>query len=79
MVVLSRSLDRGRVVAELTDPDFDVPTTIAATAGHLHAVNARFGTTDPQPARYDVVRVGWHRPTGRAGGNRGRPRWILRR
>ena len=58
VVVLSRSLDRGRVVAELTDPDFDVPTTIAATAGHLYAVNARFGTTDPQPARYDVVRVG---------------------
>jgi sugar lactone lactonase YvrE len=58
VVALSRSLDRGRVVAELTDPDFDVPTTIAATAGHLYAVNARFGTTDPQPARYDVVRVG---------------------
>jgi hypothetical protein len=58
VVVLSRSLDRGRVVAELTDPDFDVPTTIAATAGHLYAVNARFGTTDPQPARYDIVRVG---------------------
>ena len=58
VVVLSRSLDRGRVVAELTDPDFDVPTTIAATAGHLYAVNARFGATDPQPARYDVVRVG---------------------
>jgi hypothetical protein len=58
VVVLSGSLDRGRVVAELTDPDFDVPTTIAATAGHLCAVNARFGTTDPQPARYEVVGVG---------------------
>jgi sugar lactone lactonase YvrE len=58
VVALSRSLDRGRVVAELTDPDFDVPTTIAATAGRLYAVNARFGTTDPQPARYDIVRVG---------------------
>ena len=42
----------------LTDPDFDVPTTIAFQAGSLWAVNARFGTTDPQPARYDVVRVG---------------------
>jgi sugar lactone lactonase YvrE len=58
VVKLSRSLDRGRVVATLTDPDFDVPTTIAATAGRLYAVNARFGTTDPQPARYDIVRVG---------------------
>jgi sugar lactone lactonase YvrE len=58
VVVLSRSLDRGRVVATITDDDFDVPTTIAFQAGHLYAVNARFGTTDPQPARYDVVRVG---------------------
>jgi sugar lactone lactonase YvrE len=58
VVVLARSLAAGRVVAEITDPDFDVPTTLATTAGHLYAVNARFGTTDPQPARYDIVRVG---------------------
>ena len=58
VVKLSRSLRHGRVVATLTDPDFDVPTTIAFQAGHLYAVNARFGTTDPQPARYDVVKVG---------------------
>jgi sugar lactone lactonase YvrE len=58
VVLLSGSLDQGRVVTELTDPDFDVPTTIAFTAGRLYAVNARFGTTDPQPARYDIVRVG---------------------
>jgi sugar lactone lactonase YvrE len=58
VVVLSRSLDRGRLVTTITDPDFDVPTTIAFQAGHLYAVNARFGTTDPQPARYDIVRVG---------------------
>ena len=58
VVKLSGSLHRGRVVATLTDPDFDVPTTIAFTAGRLYAVNARFGTTDPQPARYDIVRVG---------------------
>ena len=58
VVKLSHSLSRGRVVATLTDPDFDVPTTIAFQAGHLYAVNARFGTTDPQPARYDIVRVG---------------------
>jgi sugar lactone lactonase YvrE len=58
VVKLSGSLERGRVVAELTDPDFDVPTTIAFQAGRLYAVNARFGTTDPQPARYDIVRVG---------------------
>jgi sugar lactone lactonase YvrE len=58
VVQLNGWLSRGRVVAELTDPDFDVPTTITFAAGRLYAVNARFGTTDPQPARYDVVRVG---------------------
>jgi hypothetical protein len=58
VVKLSQSLDRGRLVATLTDDDFDVPTTIAFQAGRLYAVNARFGTTDPQPARYDVVKVG---------------------
>jgi sugar lactone lactonase YvrE len=58
VVALSRSLDSGRVVTTLTDPDLDVPTTIAFQAGRLYAVNARFGTTDPQPARYDIVRVG---------------------
>ena len=58
VVKLSGSLDRGRVVTTITNPDFDVPTTIAFQAGHLYAVNARFGTTDPQPAHYEVVRVG---------------------
>jgi len=57
-VKLSGSLSSGRVVAELTDPDLDVPTTIAFTAGHLYAVNARFGTApDPATARYDIVRI----------------------
>jgi hypothetical protein len=45
-------------VATLTDPDFDVPTTIAFQAGRLYAVNARFGITDPESARYDIVKVG---------------------
>ena len=58
VVKLNGSLTRGRVVAELTDPDFDVPTTITFTAGSLYAVNARFGTPQPDTARYDVVRVG---------------------
>jgi sugar lactone lactonase YvrE len=58
VVKLNRSLDRGRVVTTLTDPDFDVPTTIALQAGRLYAVNARFGNPDPDSARYDIVRVG---------------------
>jgi hypothetical protein len=60
VVKLSGSQSSGRVVAELTDPDLDVPTTITSTAGHLYAVNARFGTADPATARYDIVRVDDH-------------------
>jgi outer membrane protein assembly factor BamB len=56
-IKLSRDLARGAIVRTITDPAFDVPTTIAATRKHLYAVNARFGTTDPQPAKYNVVRV----------------------
>jgi sugar lactone lactonase YvrE len=58
VVKLSRSLDQGRVMATLTDPDFDVPTTIAFQAGRLYAVNARFGNPDPANASYDIVKVG---------------------
>lgn len=57
VVLLSRDLSRGRVVKTITDPAFDVPTTIAATRRHLYAVNARFGIASPQTASYDVVRV----------------------
>ena len=51
-------LNRGRLVTTITDPDFDVPTTIALQDGRLYAVNARFGNPDPASARYDIVRVG---------------------
>jgi outer membrane protein assembly factor BamB len=57
VIRLSRDLARGTIVRTITDPAFDVPTTIAASRKHLYAVNARFGTTDPQPAKYNVVRV----------------------
>jgi outer membrane protein assembly factor BamB len=57
VVVLSRDLSRGRVVKTITDPAFDVPTTIARAGRHLFAVNARFGIASPQTATYDIVRV----------------------
>jgi outer membrane protein assembly factor BamB len=57
VVVLSHDLSHGRVVQTITDPAFDVPTTIAAFDGHLYAVNARFGTPSPETAGYNVVRV----------------------
>ena len=45
------------VVGTLTDPDFDVPTTLAMQGSRLYAVNARFGTQDPPPVEYDIVLV----------------------
>jgi len=57
VVHLKRGLRRGEIKRYLTDSDFDVPTTIAAKAGFLWAVNARF-TTPPTPSTtYEVVRV----------------------
>ena len=51
---VNHSASRARLVATLTDPDFAVPTTIAAYRGSLYAVNARFGL----PAGpFTIVRV----------------------
>jgi hypothetical protein len=57
VVLLSRDLSHGRVVKTITDPAFDVPTTIAAAHRHLFAVNARFGVASPQTQAYNIVRV----------------------
>lgn len=50
VAVLRMSADgrSGRLVAELTDPRFDVPTTVAAYRDRLYLPNARF-TTPPTP------------------------------
>lgn len=48
VVRLDRRLDSGTVSMFLTDPDFDVPTTIDEFGKRLYAVNARF-TTPPTP------------------------------
>jgi sugar lactone lactonase YvrE len=57
VVSLSADLQSGSITREITDSDFDVPTTIASFGPWLYAVNARFGTaTEPDP-RYDVVQV----------------------
>ena len=52
---VSKRFARGRVTDTLKSSDFDVPTTIARHGSKLYAVNARFGTTDPQPAEYWVT------------------------
>lgn len=44
-------------VARLTDPDFDVPTTIAMQGSRLYAVNARFTTPPSATTEHDIVLV----------------------
>jgi hypothetical protein len=57
VIELSLDLSRGTVVDTITDPNFDVPTTIAAFGNAIYAVNARF-TTPPTPETpYNIVRV----------------------
>jgi sugar lactone lactonase YvrE len=47
-VSLNRSGTRGRVVQRVTDPRFDVPTTVAVFGRKLYLPNARF-STPPEP------------------------------
>ena len=44
-------------VDTLTDPDFDVSTTMAAHGSTLYAVNARFSTPATPQTEYDIVLV----------------------
>jgi hypothetical protein len=63
VVKLSHRLLKGKIKRLITDPLFDVPTTIDDVGDLLYAVNARFGTTGPTPpaqAAYNLVRVEKH-------------------
>ena len=57
VVELAPDLGSGTVAGYLTDPDLDVPTTIARFGDSLYAVNARFGVPDPETAEYRVIRL----------------------
>ena len=57
VVRLNRGLTQGAVTREITDSDFDVPTTIDRFGKWLYAVNARFGTASGPNATYKVVQV----------------------
>jgi sugar lactone lactonase YvrE len=55
---LSTDLTKARFVQAITDPDFDVPTTIDQAGERLYVVNARFGTATPADQSYHVVKAG---------------------
>ena len=57
VVRLAPDLLSGRLVTHLTDPGFDVPTTIAEHGNRLYAVNARFGTPVTPDTEYWVTQL----------------------
>lgn len=55
---LAANLRSATLVRRVTNPAFDVPTTVAASDGSLYLPNARFNTVaDPDTAEYTVVRI----------------------
>src|SRR3954454_21612416 len=57
VVKLSRNLERGVIARTITDPRFDVPTTIARSGGRNYVVNAKFTTAPTTLTPYEVVKV----------------------
>ncbi|WP_181958420.1 superoxide dismutase [Nonomuraea deserti] len=56
-IELARDASSGKLVKRLTDPRFDVPTTVAAYGHRLYLPNARFTTTPTPETPYTVVAV----------------------
>jgi sugar lactone lactonase YvrE len=48
---------QGTVTQRITDPRFDVPTTIARFGDRLYLPNARFGVASPETATYNAVAI----------------------
>lgn len=57
VIELAPDLASGTVVGVITNPAFDVPTTIARHGNALYAVNARFSTTPTPTTTYTAIRV----------------------
>ena len=57
VVRLAPNLASGTVTRTITNPNFDVPTTIARHGVRLYAVNARFTTPPSSSTTYSVVQV----------------------
>jgi hypothetical protein len=57
IVELAPDLGSGQVIGAISNPNFDIPTTIAAFGNALYAVNARFSTPPTPSTTYSIVRV----------------------
>ncbi len=57
VVELNSAGTAGKVTEYLTDPRFDVPTTVAAFGNRLYLPNARFGTPSPTTATYNAIAI----------------------
>jgi sugar lactone lactonase YvrE len=57
VITLNRAGTAGTVSRTITDPGFDVPTTVASFGKRLYLPNARFGIANPDTAAYTVVAV----------------------
>ncbi|GIJ59875.1 SMP-30/gluconolactonase/LRE family protein [Virgisporangium aurantiacum] len=57
VIKLNRSGTAGTVSGTITDPGFDVPTTVASFGNRLYLPNARFGIPAPETATFTVVAV----------------------
>jgi sugar lactone lactonase YvrE len=60
VITLNHRGSRGAVVDVLTDPRFDVPTTVAAFGTRLYLPNARFGTEPAPDTPYSAVAIRRH-------------------
>ena len=57
VVELNSRLTSGELIDELTSELFDVPTTMTRFGNRFYLVNARFGTSGPEPADYTMVAI----------------------
>ncbi len=57
VVALDSRVTSGEIVDELTSENFDVPTTMTRFGHRFYLVNARFGTSGPEPAHYSMVAI----------------------
>ncbi|MDP4507986.1 SMP-30/gluconolactonase/LRE family protein [Nonomuraea turcica] len=57
VIGLAADSSSGKIVKRLTDPRFDVPTTVAKYGHRLYLPNARFTTTPTPDTTYNVVAI----------------------